>query len=42
MIEMIVNRLSLIGDMGYDSGQGPAPAIGTNRRELMLYQFVLI
>ena len=32
----------VIGDVGYDSSQGPAPAIGTNRRELMLYQFVLI
>ena len=32
----------LIGDVGCDSSQGPAPAIGTNRRELMLYQFVLI
>ena len=33
---------ALIGDVGYDSSQGPAPAIGTNRRELMLYQVVLI
>ena len=33
--------ICMIGDMGYDSSQGPAPAIGTNRRELMLYQFVL-
>ena len=37
-----MQRGLLIGDVGYDSSQGPAPAIGTNRRELMLYQFVLI
>ena len=31
----------MIGDVGYDSRQNPAPAIGTNWGKLVLLQFVL-
>ena len=31
----------MIGDVGYDSRQNPAPAIGTNWGKLLLLQFVL-
>ena len=32
----------MIGDVGYDSRQNPAPAIGTNRGKMVLLQFVLL